>query len=277
MSRAFKLSKAVFPVAGLGTRFLPATKTIPKEMLPVVDRPIIQYAVDEAVEAGCDTLIFVTGRSKRAVEDYFDRNPELEAELEARGNTAGLAAVRNIIPPHVKVLFVRQSAPLGLGHAVLCAAPLIGKDEHFAVLLPDDLIDGHPVGALKQIMETAQTEGGSVLAVESVARSEVHRYGVVDPVTPNQHVSRLRGIVEKPAAEEAPSLDAVVGRYVLHPRVLEHLASTSPGRGGEIQLTDAIAAELEHDGVWSHRFGGKRFDCGNKHGFLVANVHFSSL
>ncbi|MEK9721119.1 MAG: UTP--glucose-1-phosphate uridylyltransferase, partial [Quisquiliibacterium sp.] len=200
-----QLKKAVFPVAGLGTRVLPATKSIPKEMLPIVDRPIIQYAVDEAIEAGCDTLIFVTGRSKRAVEDYFDRAPELEAELEAKGRTDALAAVRNIVPAHVKVVFVRQPAPLGLGHAVLCARPLIGDDEHFAVLLPDDLIDGHPHGALKQMLPVAQRTGGSVLAIEQVPRHEVDRYGVIDPESEQDTVIKVRAIVEKPAVDQAPS------------------------------------------------------------------------
>src|SRR5690606_30649287 len=180
-SNIMQLRKAVFPVAGLGTRFLPATKSIPKEMLPIVDRPIIQYAVDEAIEAGCDTLIFVTGRSKRAVEDYFDRNPELESELEAKGKVEALELVRDIVPPHVKVLFVRQPAPLGLGHAVLCAAPMIGEDEHFAVLLPDDLIDGHPEGVLSQMLPFAESSGGSVVAIEQVPRADVSKYGIVSP------------------------------------------------------------------------------------------------
>ena len=272
------LKKAVFPVAGMGTRFLPATKSIPKEMLPIVDRPIIQYAVDEAVEAGCDTLIFVTGRSKRAVEDYFDRNPELEAELEAKGKLAELDIIRNIVPPHVKVLFVRQSSPLGLGHAVLCAAPMIGADEHFAVLLPDDLIDGYPEGALKQMLPTAQSTGGSVIAVEQVAREDVSKYGIVD-MDPNDSsglgpVSRLRGIVEKPSMEQAPSTNAVVGRYILHSSVLKTLESQDPGAGGEIQLTDALAKQIDNPGLFGYRFSGRRFDCGNKRGFLVANIHF---
>jgi UTP--glucose-1-phosphate uridylyltransferase len=273
-SKEFKLRKAVFPVAGLGTRFLPATKTIPKEMLPIVDRPIIQYAVDEAVEAGCDTLIFVTGRSKRAVEDYFDRNPELEAELEAKGNHEALFAVRNIIPPHVKVMFVRQASPLGLGHAVLCAAPLIGADEHFAVLLPDDLIDGYPMGVLSQMLPIARKFQGSVIASESVAQADVSKYGIIDPESREGLTTKLKGIIEKPTIEQAPSTDAVVGRYILHANVLKTLESTTAGTGGEIQLTDAIAKEIDGNGVWAHHFGGKRFDCGSKRGFLVANIHF---
>ena len=273
-----RLKKAVFPVAGLGTRFLPATKSIPKEMLPIVDRPIIQYAVDEAVEAGCDTLIFVTGRSKRAVEDYFDRNPELEAELEAKGKKAELEILRNIVPPHVRVLFVRQHAPLGLGHAVLCAAPMIGPDEFFAVLLPDDLIDGYPEGALKQMLPTALETGGSVVAIEQVALEDVSKYGIVDMdlsgTKATGPASRVKAIVEKPSVETAPSTNAVVGRYILHPSVLTTLETLEPGSGGEIQLTDALVKQIDSPGLFAHRFGGKRFDCGNKRGFLVANIHF---
>ena len=269
-----QLKKAVFPVAGMGTRFLPATKSIPKEMLPIVDRPIIQYAVDEAIEAGCDTLIFVTGRSKRAVEDYFDRNPELEAELEAKGKTEALEAVRNIIPPHVKVLFVRQPAPLGLGHAVLCARPMIGDDEHFAVLLPDDLIDGHPEGVLRQMLPVAESTGGSVIAIEQVPRADVSKYGIIDPESDHGSVMKVRAIVEKPAVDQAPSTYAVVGRYILHPSVMDALETQAPGSGGEIQLTDALARQVEAPGLYGYRFGGKRFDCGNKQGFLTANIYF---
>jgi UTP--glucose-1-phosphate uridylyltransferase len=269
-----RLRKAVFPVAGMGTRFLPATKSIPKEMLPIVDRPIIQYAVDEAIEAGCDTLIFVTGRSKRAVEDYFDRAPELEAELEAKGKLEALDAVRNIIPAHVKVLFVRQPAPLGLGHAVLCARPMIGDDEHFAVLLPDDLIDGHPQGVLSQMLPVAQSTGGSVIAIEQVPRADVSKYGIIDPESSSGTSMKVRAIVEKPAVEAAPSTFAVVGRYILHPGVLATLETQAPGTGGEIQLTDALAGQIDSPGLHGCRFSGKRFDCGNKQGFLTANIYF---
>ena len=268
------LRKAVFPVAGLGTRFLPATKTIPKEMLPIVDRPIIQYAVDEAIQAGCDTLIFVTGRSKRAVEDYFDSNPELEAELAEKGKTEALEAVRNILPPHVKVIFVRQAQALGLGHAVLCAAPLIGKDELFAVLLPDDLIDGYPTGVLSQMLPFAQEKQASVIAIEQVAQVDVSKYGIIDSESENGLLARVRGIVEKPSQEFAPSALAVVGRYILHPSVMDSLATTNAGAGGEIQLTDALSSQIQNAGLYGYRFGGKRFDCGSKRGFLTANIHY---
>ena len=268
------LKKAVFPVAGMGTRFLPATKSIPKEMLPIVDRPIIQYAVDEAIEAGCDTLIFVTGRSKRAVEDYFDRAPELEAELEAKGKLEALEAVRNIIPSHVKVLFVRQPAPLGLGHAVWCAMPMIGPDEHFAVLLPDDLIDGHPDGVLKQMLPVAMETGGSVIAIEQVPKADVSKYGIIDPESTNGTTMKVKAIIEKPRVEDAPSTFAVVGRYILHPSIMTTLQTLQPGSGGEIQLTDALAQQVDKPGLYGYRFSGKRFDCGSKQGFLTANIYF---
>lgn len=268
------LRKAIFPVAGLGTRFLPATKSIPKEMLTVVDRPIIHYAVEEAIEAGCEVMIFVTGRTKRAIADYFDRSPDLEAELEAKGKTEALEIVRNIIPPHVKCIFVRQAQPLGLGHAVLCAAELIGTDEPFAVLLPDDLIDGAPKGALAQLAEVHRRTGKAVLAVEEVPTSQVHLYGIVKPKDNTAVPLELEGIVEKPKAELAPSNLSVVGRYILTPDVMEALKTQQPGAGGEIQLTDAIARCLPSGGFLGHPFHGKRFDCGNKKGFLEGNMHF---
>lgn len=268
------LRKAIFPVAGLGTRFLPATKSIPKEMLTVVDRPIIHYAVEEAIEAGCEVMIFVTGRTKRAIADYFDRSPDLEAELEAKGKAEALEIVRNIIPPHVKCIFVRQAQPLGLGHAVLCAAELIGADEPFAVLLPDDLIDGAPKGALAQLAEVHRRTGKAVLAVEEVPTSQVHQYGIVKPKDASVTPLELEGIVEKPKAEDAPSNWSVVGRYILTPDVMEALKTQTPGAGGEIQLTDAIARCLPSNRFLGHAFHGKRFDCGNKRGFLEANMHF---
>lgn len=269
------LRKAIFPVAGLGTRFLPATKSIPKEMLTVVDRPIIHYAVEEAIEAGCEVMIFVTGRTKRAIADYFDRSPDLEAELEAKGKTEALEIVRNIIPPHVKCIFVRQAQPLGLGHAVLCAAELIGTDEPFAVLLPDDLIDGAPKGALAQLAEVHRRTGKAVLAVEEVPTSQVHQYGIVKPKDASASTLELEGIVEKPKPEDAPSNWSVVGRYILTPDVMEALKTQTPGAGGEIQLTDAIARCLPSDKFLGQAFHGKRFDCGNKRGFLEANMHFA--
>ena len=260
------LKKAVFPVAGLGTRFLPATKSIPKEMLPIVDRPIIQYAVNEAIEAGCDTLIFVTGRSKRAVEDYFDRNPELEMELEAKGKLEALAAVRDILPSHVKVFFVRQAAPLGLGHAVLCARPMIGPDEHFAVLLPDDLIDGFPEGVLKQMLPVAQERGGSVIAVEQVPKADVSKYGIIRPDTIDGTTISVGAIVGE-TVDRGRALDAG-GRRSLHPAPERDgcARDVAPGSGGEIQLTDALAHQIGTPGLFGCRFGGKRFDCGNKQG-----------
>jgi UTP--glucose-1-phosphate uridylyltransferase len=268
------IRKAVFPVAGMGTRFLPATKTIPKEMLPILDRPIIQYAVDEAVQAGCDTLIFVTGRSKRAVEDYFDRNPELEAELEAKGKLEALEAVRNIVPSYVKVIFVRQPSALGLGHAVLCAAPLINANERFAVLLPDDLIDGRPQGVLSQMIEAVDDADSSVVATEKVPPESVSKYGIVGTENPRADLFRLTEIVEKPKPEDAPSNLAVVGRYVLHGSIMQLLETQTPGTGGEIQLTDAIAKLVKTSKVFGYRFNGRRFDCGSKKGFLEANIHF---
>jgi UTP--glucose-1-phosphate uridylyltransferase len=268
-----KLRKAIFPVAGLGTRFLPATKSIPKEMLTVVDRPLIQYAVDEAVEAGIDVLIFVTGRSKRAIADYFDRSPELEAELQAKGKLEALEIVRSVIPDHVKCFFVRQPQPLGLGHAVLCAAELIA-DEPFAVLLPDDLIDGAPKGALAQMAQVHRESDKAVLAIEEVPLSEVHRYGVIQPAACNGYPIAIQGIVEKPKAEEAPSNWSVVGRYILTPDVMEALKTQTPGAGGEIQLTDSIARCLPSGQFVGLPFHGKRFDCGSKRGFLEANMHF---
>lgn len=270
------LRKAIFPVAGLGTRFLPATKTIPKEMLTIVDRPLIHYAVEEAIAAGCDTLIFVTGRNKRAVEDYFDRHPELEAELEAKGKIDELNLIRNIIPSHVRCVYVRQAQPLGLGHAVACAAHLI-DDEPFAVILPDDLIDGSGFGCLAQMLETHQTTNGSILAVEKMPASQLHRYGVIAPENTNAHPLKIVGLVEKPSAEQAPSHWTVVGRYILLPEIMQQLSQAAPNLDAEIQLTDAIAATLTTIPTYGLPISGKRFDCGSKRGFLEANVHFGLL
>lgn len=268
------VQKAIFPVAGMGTRFLPATKAIPKEMLTVVDRPIIDYAVREAVEAGCETLIFVTGRTKNAIADYFDRNPDLENELELKQKAEALEIVRNIIPSHVQCIYVRQSEALGLGHAVHCAAPLITPDEHFAVMLPDDLIDGYPVGALKQLIQAHEREKCSVLALEQVAWSEVEKYGVIKPADLETMPIRVESIIEKPSRELAPSNWSVVGRYVLSGKIMDILKDVQRGAGGEIQLTDGISELLKIEKMIGVPLSGKRFDCGNKVGFLEANLHF---
>lgn len=269
-----RIRKAVFPVAGLGTRFLPATKTVPKEMLPIIDRPLIQYAVDEAIEAGCDTLVFVTNRYKHAVADYFDKAYELEQKLERSGKTEQLELVRNVLPDGVRAVFVTQAEALGLGHAVLCAKPVIG-DEPFAVLLPDDLIWNRGPGALKQMADAAEATGASMIAVQDVPREQTASYGIVatDPFEKRQ--GRIRAIVEKPKPEVAPSNLAVVGRYVLNPRIFSLLESTTPGAGGEIQLTDAIAALLGEEAVNAYRFQGTRFDCGTHIGLVEATIRYA--
>ena len=274
MSTIKPLRKAIFPVAGMGTRFLPATKSVPKEMLTVVDRPVIDYAVREAVEAGCDTLIFITGRSKQAILNYFDRNPELEAELEAKQKKEALEIVRNIIPSHVNCVYIRQAEPLGLGHAVYCGAPLVHPDEHFVILLPDDLIDGHQRGCLQQMNEVHQRTGCSVIALEQVDWDEVHQYGVVKPKNDQGLPLELEGIVEKPKREDAPSNWTVVGRYILSGQIMKLLETTPRGAGGEIQLTDGIGELLKSETILGMPFSGKRFDCGSKAGFLEANLHF---
>ncbi len=269
-----RIRKAVFPVAGLGTRFLPATKTVPKEMLPIIDKPLIQYAVDEAVEAGCDTLIFVTNRYKHAVADYFDKAYELEQKLERAGKTEQLELVRNVLPSHVRAVFVTQAEALGLGHAVLCAKPIIG-DEPFAVLLPDDLIWNRGPGALAQMADAAQASGASQIAVQDVPREQTGSYGIVATETFSGREGRISAIVEKPAPEIAPSNLAVVGRYVLSPRIFDLLESTTPGAGGEIQLTDAIAALLVEQPVHAYRFRGTRFDCGTHIGLIEATIRYA--
>ncbi|MCC7247278.1 MAG: UTP--glucose-1-phosphate uridylyltransferase GalU [Lysobacter sp.] len=269
-----RIRKAVFPVAGLGTRFLPATKTVPKEMLPIVDRPLIQYAVDEAVEAGCDTLVFVTNRYKHSVADYFDKAYELEQKLEKSGKHELLAVVRNVLPPHVRAVFVTQAEALGLGHAVLCAKPIVG-DEPFAVLLPDDLIWNRGPGALKQMADAAEVSGGSVIAVQDVPREQTGSYGIVATDAFDGRSGRIRAIVEKPKPEVAPSNLAVVGRYVLDGRIFGLLESTRPGAGGEIQLTDAIAALLQEQRVDAYRFQGTRFDCGTHLGLIEATIRYA--
>ena len=266
------IRKAVFPVAGLGTRFLPATKASPKEMLPVVDKPLIQYAVEEALAAGITELIFITGRGKRAIEDHFDRAFEVEAELTARGKAEMLRAVREIVPPHVKCIYLRQPQALGLGHAVLCAQPVVG-DQPFAVILADDLIHGHPP-VMKQMVDVYKKQQCSLLGVQRVARADTRQYGIVAPGTRSGKLYRVNSIVEKPQPAKAPSTLAVVGRYVLTPRIFHHLQKVRAGAGGEIQLTDAIAALLTEETVMAYPFEGTRYDCGSKLGYLKANVAF---
>ena len=269
-----RIRKAVFPVAGLGTRFLPATKTVPKEMLPIVDKPLIQYAVDEAIEAGCDTLVFVTNRYKHSVADYFDKAYELEQKLERAGKHEQLELIRNVLPPGVRAVFVTQTEALGLGHAVLCARPVIG-DEPFAVLLPDDLIWSRGDGALKQMADRAQATGGSVIAVQDVPHQQTGSYGIVATDAFDGRAGRISQIVEKPRPEDAPSDLAVVGRYILDPSIFDLLETTKTGAGGEIQLTDAISSLLMHKPVEAFRFHGTRFDCGTHLGLIEATMRYA--
>ncbi|MDR2874796.1 MAG: UTP--glucose-1-phosphate uridylyltransferase GalU [Methylobacillus sp.] len=266
-------TKAVFPVAGLGTRFLPATKASPKEMLPIVDKPLIQYAVEEAAEAGITEMIFITGRTKRAIEDHFDKAYELEVELETRGRKQLLEELRAMIPRDINCIYMRQSEALGLGHAVLCAHPIVGN-EPFAVILADDFIDGKP-GAMKQMLERYRVHGNSILGVENVDPSETASYGIVDATDMSAGILQVNGIVEKPQPSEAPSNLAVVGRYLFTPRIFDHLKTVQPGKGGEIQLTDGIAALMRKERVLAYRFEGKRYDCGSKLGYMKANVELA--
>jgi UTP--glucose-1-phosphate uridylyltransferase len=265
------IRKAVFPVAGLGSRFLPATKAQPKEMLPIVDKPLIQYAVEEAVAAGVTELVFITGRNKRAIEDHFDKAYELESELEAAGKHELLKLVQQVIPKHVSCIYIRQSEPLGLGHAVLCARPVIGN-EPFAVLLADDFMDSAPghKPVLAQMTDLYTYEKCSVLAVQDVPRANTRQYGIVSASPYRPDLELVGGIVEKPKPEEAPSTLAVVGRYVLTGAIFDHLASLGKGAGGEIQLTDGIAALMGHERVLAYRYAGQRYDCGSKLGYLTA-------
>jgi len=266
-----QIKKAVFPVAGLGSRFLPATKAQPKEMLPIVDKPLIQYAVEEAVAAGITEMIFITGRNKRAIEDHFDKAYELEAELEAANKAALLELVRNVIPKNVNCIYIRQSAPLGLGHAVLCARPVVGN-EPFAVLLADDFMDTDdgvkPV--LAQMAELYAYERCSILGVQDVPRAETKQYGIVSATAYQKNLELVHGIVEKPAPDVAPSTLAVVGRYVLSGRIFDYLENIGAGTGGEIQLTDGIAALMKDERVLAYRYEGQRYDCGSKLGYLKA-------
>ena len=264
---------AVFPVAGRGTRFLPATKASPKEMLPIVDKPLIQYAVEEAIAAGAERLVFITGSSKRAIEDHFDTDDELEKLLESQGKTELANQVRSVLPGNASCIYIRQPAPLGLGHAVLCARPAVG-DEPFFVHLADDLIDAE-VPCLKQMADVYRERGGSVLGVEEVPRADTDKYGIVQVEAGEGAVHRLRSIVEKPKPNVAPSTLAVVGRYVLTASIFDELAQIGQGAGGEIQLTDGIARLLQREPVYAYRFNGRRFDCGNKLGYLQATVEYA--
>jgi UTP--glucose-1-phosphate uridylyltransferase len=267
-----QIRKAVFPVAGLGTRFLPATKASPKEMLTVVDKPLIQYAVEEAVAAGVTELIFVTGRSKRAIEDHFDKAFELEIELEKKNKLELLDVVRNVLPHSVHCVYIRQAEALGLGHAVLCAKDVVGN-EPFAVILADDLLDANPA-VLKQMADAYDYYRCSLLAVQEVAREDTRSYGIVAARPVAERVEQVSAIVEKPSPEEAPSNLAVVGRYILSPRIFHHLETGKPGAGGEIQLTDGIAALMTEEQVLAYRYEGTRYDCGSKLGYLQASVVF---
>ncbi len=268
-----KVRKAVFPVAGLGTRFLPATKASPKEMLPVVDKPLIQYAVEEAAAAGITDMIFITGRSKRAIEDHFDKAYELEAELAAKNKQALLDVVRRVAPSSINCIYIRQPEALGLGHAVLCAAPVVGN-EPFAILLADDLMDHGPDGVpvMRQMVDVYREHDCSVIAVEEVPRHDTSRYGIVSTSPLRPGLEQISAIVEKPTPEAAPSNLAVVGRYLLTPRIFDLIRTQEVGAGGEIQLTDAIARLLTEERALAYRFDGKRFDCGSKLGYMQASV-----
>lgn len=268
-----KITKAVFPVAGLGTRFLPVTKASPKEMLPVVDKPLIQYAVEEAIAAGITEMIFVTGRNKRAIEDHFDKAYELEAELEARDKQALLETLRGIKPDHVQCFYVRQAEALGLGHAVLCAERLIG-DEPFAIILADDLLDAQ-MPVMRQMVDLHSHYGSSIIGVEAIKPEQSRSYGVVAGAPIGERLLKLNAIVEKPAPQDAPSDMGVVGRYILTSSIFRHLHNIKPGTGGEIQLTDGIASLLKQEAVLSYQFEGMRYDCGSKQGYLQATVQFA--
>ena len=280
MNNQTRVRKAVFPVAGLGTRFLPATKASPKEMLPVVDKPLIQYAVEEAYEAGIRDMIFVTGRSKRAIEDHFDTSYELENELENAGKHAMLELVRSVSPADMNCLFVRQPRSLGLGHAVLCAAPLVGN-EPFAVILADDLMTGETLngvtgpGVMAQMTAAFQKQGRSLLAAQEVPQEHTKRYAIVKGEPAGGPLLRVDQIVEKPAPEVAPSRMGVAGRYVLTPRIFDEIRNQPKGVGGEIQLTDAIERLMQHEAVYAYQYSGKRYDCGSKEGFLEATVELA--
>ena len=263
-----QVRKCVFPVAGMGSRFLPATKASPKEMMPVVDKPLIQYAVEEAVAAGITDMIFITGRNKRTIEDHFDKAYEVEAELAARGKKELLELVQNVVPSRINCIYIRQPEPLGLGHAVLCAEPVV-NDEPFAIILADDLIDAEPP-VVSQMVKVYEQHQCSVLGVEEVPREHTRQYGIVK--TDGGEPGVVSAMVEKPQPKDAPSTLAVVGRYILNPRIFHHLAGVQAGAGGEIQLTDGIVALMQEEKVLAYRFRGKRYDCGSKLGYLKATV-----
>jgi UTP--glucose-1-phosphate uridylyltransferase len=267
-----KLRKAVFPVAGFGSRFLPVTKASPKEMLPIVDKPLIQYAVEEAAACGITEMIFVTGRNKRAIEDHFDKAYELETELERKNKDVLLDMVRSVLPEGVRCIYVRQAEPLGLGHAVLCAQPIVG-DDPFAVLLADDLIDAQPP-AMCRMSEIFAASGTSLIGVEEVPRSQTQSYGIVTIDKMQGDTARIHSIVEKPKPADAPSNLGVIGRYVLTPKIFQMLSEVVPGAGGEIQLTDAISALLRHERIQAVRLPGRRYDCGSKLGYLQATLEY---
>lgn len=270
-----EVKKAVFPVAGMGTRFLPATKANPKEMLPVVDKPLIQYAAEEAVSAGIEVLVFIYGRHKRAIGDHFDKAYELEKELEEKGKTKMLEIARNILPPGIDCVYIRQSEALGLGHAVHCAKPVIGN-EPFAVILADDLVNTKSgPSCLKQMVEAYNYNHSSIIGVESVPKENISRYGVVSGVEIKDGLIEMDGIIEKPAVKDAPSDLGVVGRYILTPSIFRHIENLGKGAGGEIQLTDAIAKMMKEERVLAYKFKGKRFDCGSKLGYLQATVEYA--
>jgi UTP--glucose-1-phosphate uridylyltransferase len=271
MQNKRKVRIAVIPAAGLGTRFLPATKAQPKEMLPIVDKPCIQYIIEEAIDSGIEDILIITGRNKRAIEDHFDRAVELEMMLKAQGKYELLGLVQEL--SRVTIHYVRQKEPKGLGHAVLCAKHFVG-DEPFAVLLGDDIMDAE-VPVLKQLMDVYEDCGGSVLGVQEVPREKVSSYGVVKPVPVKDHLWRAEDLVEKPSLAEAPSRLAVLGRYIITPEIFEILEKTEPGRGGEIQLTDALKKLAEREPVFAYEFEGRRYDSGDKQGFLEATVDFA--
>ena len=269
-----KIRKVVFPVAGLGTRFLPATKANPKEMLPVVDKPLIQYAAEEAVESGVNVLVFITGRSKRSIPDHFDKAYELEAELEEHNKHKMLSLVREILPRHVSCVYIRQAEALGLGHAVLCAKPVIG-DDPFAVILADDLIYNNGDGCLSQMLDIYNEHHCGLIGVQTVPKDEVQSYGIVEGEVAGDRLWKVNSMVEKPDPRETSSNIAIVGRYILMPTIFDHLAKVEKGAGDEIQLTDAIMKQLQEEKVLAYKFLGKRYDCGNKLGYLEATVEYA--